>query len=139
MTSGGRSKRSKKQSASNSTPLEPPLVFFIDECLGTVKVPAALTAAGLDVKILSDVFTKGAKDRDWLAALEGKDWLVLTKDRNIRRRPLEVEAFVRAGLRVFVLTSADLTGEEASEIFVKAFPRIRRFCQKHRAPFIAGL
>jgi predicted nuclease of predicted toxin-antitoxin system len=134
-------KRSKKRSASNSTskPPEPPLVIFVDECLGTVKVPAALKAAGAEVKTLADIFVTGTKDVDWLAALQGRDWVVVTKDKNIRRRPLEAQALVAAKLRVFVITATDLTGEENGDVLVRAIPRIRRFCKKHKPPFIAGV
>src|SRR5687768_1006179 len=62
MTSRDPSKKSKKRSASNSTSNkqpEPPLTVFVDECLGRIKVPAALRAAGVDVKILEDEFQAG--------------------------------------------------------------------------------
>src|SRR5262245_16448187 len=105
MTSGARSRRLKKRSASSSTsskPPEAPLVVFVDECLGSNKVPTALAAAGVDVKTLSDIgFGKGTKDEDWLAELAGRGWLVFTKDKNIRRRPLEAGALISAGLGVF--------------------------------------
>jgi hypothetical protein len=93
----------------------------------------------MEVKTLADFLQPGAKDTDWLAALAGQDWIVLTKDKNIRRRPLEAQALIAAGLRVFVITSTDLTGDEAGSIFVEAIPKIRRFCQKHEPPFIAGV
>ena len=142
MTSAARSKKSKKQSASNSTskPPEEPLVFFVDECLGIYKVPNALRAAGAVVETLTAVFTQGIKDPEWLAEMAAhRDWIVLTKDKNIRRHRLEVEALSTAMLRVFVITATDLTGEEAGAVVVEAFPKIRRFCAKHDAPFIAGI
>lgn len=134
-------KRSKKRSASSSTskPPERPLTFFVDECLGTVKVPAALAAAGAVVITLPEIFKTGANDVDWLRALRGRDWIVLTKDKNIRRRPLEAEALLAAGLRAFVVTATDLTGEETGQVLVNALPKIRRFCRKHDPPFIAGI
>jgi hypothetical protein len=46
-----------------------------------------------------------------LGALAGTDMIVLTKDKNIRRRPLEAEALIASGLQVFVLVSTDLTGD----------------------------
>lgn len=134
-------KRSKKRSGSSSIsrPPDPALIFFVDECLGTVKVPAALRAAGVEVKTLADVFTPGTHDAEWLAALHGREWIVLTKDKNIRRHPLEAQALVAADLRVFVVTATDLTGEETGAVIVDALPRIRRFCKKNRPPFIAGI
>jgi hypothetical protein len=132
---------SKKRSASNSpsTPPDSPLVFFIDECLGTQKVPAAIRAAGHVAKTLADVFSSGMRDEDWLRALEGHEWIILTKDKNIRRHPLEAHALVAAGLRVFVITASDLTGDEMGEVIVTAIPKIRRFCASHPAPFMAGI
>lgn len=91
------------------------------------------------MKTLSDVFGQGVKDIDWLTALEGRDWIVLTKDKNIRRRPLEAQALIAAGLRVFVVTATDLTGDETGQVIVKALSKIRRFCKKHGPPFIAGI
>ena len=79
------------------------------------------------------------KDVDWLAALHGREWVVLTKDKNIRRRPLEAQALVAANLRVFVVTATDLTGDETGAVLVRALPRIRRFCRNHKPPFIAGI
>jgi hypothetical protein len=133
--------RSKKRSASNSTstPPDPPLVFFIDECLGTQKVPAAVIAAGHGAKTLADTFGQGVKDEVWLKALKGSEWIVLTKDKNIRRRPIETQAYVESGLRVFVMTATDVTGDEAAAIIVNAIPKIRRFCRKHEPPFLAGI
>jgi hypothetical protein len=93
----------------------------------------------METRTMADVLQPGAKDADWLAALAGRDWIVLTKDKNIRRRPLEAQALIAAGLRVFVITSTDLTGDEAGAIFVEAIPKIRRFCNKHKPPFIAGV
>jgi len=96
-------------------------------------------AAGATVKTLADVFSKGVTDQDWLIGLSAHDWVVLTKDKNIRRRPNEFEAFAAAGLRVFVITATNLTGEENGRILVKALPKILRLCKNYRPPFVAGI
>ena len=85
----------------------------------------------------SQMFDAGTRDHVWLEALAAHpDWLVFTKDRAIQRRPLERQAFEKAGLRVFALTSANLTGEAQAGAFVNALKKIRRLA-KHPAPFIA--
>jgi hypothetical protein len=61
--------------------------------------------------------------------------VLLTKDKNIRRRPLEVEAILSARVRAFVLTATDLTGPEQANAFVKALQRIVRLCQQP-GPFV---
>lgn len=45
----------------------PELVLFVDECLGSTDVPAALGAAGIECERLKDHFAGGAADEDWLA------------------------------------------------------------------------
>lgn len=64
--------------------------------------------------------------------------MVLTKDKNMRRRPLEIAALMEAGLRVFAVTAGDLTGEELSQLLVAALPRISRLCRRP-GPFIARI
>lgn len=98
-----------------------------------------MKSAGAQIKVLSDIFPPGTKDADWLTALGATNWVVLTKDKNIRRHPQETQAYIGANLRVFVVTATDLTGEETGEVLVKALPKIRRLCKKKRAPFIAGI
>lgn len=39
-------------------------------------------------------------------------WVVLTKDKQIRRRTLELKALTEAGVAAFVLTAGNLRGEE---------------------------
>ena len=84
-------------------------------------------------------FPEGTKDTDWLPVVGRRQWVVLTKDRHIRRRQLEIEAFVSARVRAFVLTSADLTGPEQAAVFVKALPRISRLCRQSRGPLIGAV
>ena len=46
---------------------------------------------------------------------------------------------MKAGVAAFSLTSGDLQGEEVAQVFVKALPRINRFLQQHKKPFIAKI
>ena len=133
-----RPKRSKKRSAARpGQPPEPQLTCFVDECLGRFAVPDALRRAGVTVVAHHERFPSGTADTHWLRALaDHPDWLVLTKDRGIQRRPLEQQAYMNAGLRVFALTSANLTGPEQAGAFVRALRKIRKLATR-RGPFIA--
>lgn len=132
-----RRKRSKKRSAASSGPPPDPITVFVDECLARYAVPEALRAVGVTVVVHHELFGPGTPDPVWLSALaEHPDWLVLTKDRQIQRRPLEQQAYLNARLRVFALTSANLTGEEQAAAFVRALAKIRRLSRR-RGPFIA--
>lgn len=65
--------------------------------------------------------------------------MVLTKDKRIRRRPLELQALLEAKVIVFVLTSGNLTGEKMGDIFVRAKSKILKFVTEHPRPFLAAV
>lgn len=132
-------KRSKKQSAaSGGRPHRPLPTFFIDECLGRYAVPDALKAAGCSVILHAEVFKPGTLDPDWLKSLaeHRDDWVILTKDTRIRRRELERDALLSAGVRVFALTAGNLSGDAQASAFVRGLRAILRFSQASW-PFIA--
>jgi hypothetical protein len=90
--------------------LPPEFVFFLDRSLGRVHVSQALRALGADVKVHDDHFPLHARDSDWLPEVGRRGWVVLMKDKRIRRNQLERDALLAAGVRAFVLTSGNLTG-----------------------------
>ena len=55
-----------------------------------------------------------------------REWVVLTKDDAIRRRPAERDALIDAGVRVFCLTTAQLRGAEQLARFAENRERILR-------------
>jgi len=100
---------------------------------------AALIAAGAKVELSRDHFPAGARDVEWLPVVGARGWVVLTKDRQIRRRELELEAFINARVRAFVLIAADLTGPDQADVFVKALPKMTRICRSARGPLIGAV
>jgi hypothetical protein len=63
---------------------------------------------------------------------------VLTKDKNIRYRAIELQALLAAKVRAFVLIArGDLSGAEVGQIFVKALPAMKKLCKTTEPPFIA--
>lgn len=130
----------KKRSAASYKSKQPePLTLFIDRSLGKRFIADALRAAGADVRVHDDHFPVDAKDEEWLVEAGKHGWIVLTKDRRIRRRPLELTALRKSGVRAFVLSAGNLSGTEMAEVFVKALPKLRRFALKNAAPFVATI
>lgn len=97
-------------------------------------------AAGYRVVLHSAVFSEGIDDAEWLTAIREhrRDWVVLTKDKHIRKRPLEKQAYMASGLRVFALTAANLPGAEQASAFVRGLKRIVRIAQQP-GPYIARI
>jgi hypothetical protein len=88
-------------------------------------VAAALRAKGLVVEVHSDHFPPDAPDTEWLAAVGKHHWIVLTKDKNIRKRELERRALNESGVHAFFLGQQGLSGMEMATIFAKAVPSIQ--------------
>jgi hypothetical protein len=120
---------------------EKPPEFFVDRSLGK-SIVEGLREAGLSVRSMAEVY--GEKpgqllaDEVWLRDAGKNDWIVLTKDDAIRRRPAERDALTGAAVRVFCLTNRNLRGEEQTERFVSNRYRILRQSRKS-GPYIYGV
>jgi len=113
-------------------------VFFVDRCLGRRIIPEMLRSAGEIVRAHDEVFRQDTRDEKWLTEVGKNGWIVLTKDKNIRYRAIELQALLAAKVRAFVLTArGDLTGAEVGQIFVKAPPAMKKLCKTTEPPFIA--
>ena len=98
-----------------------------------------LRAAGLSVRIHDDLFPPDARDADWLPAVGAENWVVVTNDRHIRYRPLELAALRASRVRTFVFTKGNLTAEEMAAIFLRAQPKILKLIRMKKGPFIASI
>lgn len=65
--------------------------------------------------------------------------MVITKDKLIRKRPIERQALLASGVRAFVFSGGNLSGVEMAESITGALPRILRLIAKTPAPFIARI
>jgi aryl-alcohol dehydrogenase-like predicted oxidoreductase len=115
--------------------------FFVDRSLGK-SIVEALRDVGLTVHSMADIYgekrAQRLADEVWLRDAGENDWIVLTKDDAIRRRPAERDALTEAEVRAFCLTSAQLRGAEQIERFVSNRDRILRQARKS-GPYIYGV
>ncbi len=79
-----------------------------------------------------DTFGTGTHDVDWLPEVGARGWVLITKDKNIRKRPLELDALRRSHVRAFVLTASGLTGEEQARVLKEAFRAMLRLLRRRR-------
>jgi len=113
------------------------LIFFIDRSLGGEYVSCALREIGETVIVHDDRFENNAPDEVWLNEAGRNNWVVLTKDKQIRHNFLEREAVRNSKCRMFVLVAKDLTGQQMADIFIKALGKIKNILMIHEGPFIA--
>jgi microcompartment protein CcmK/EutM len=120
---------------------EKSLEFFVDRGLGK-SIVEGLRSAGLTVHSMADVYgekkAQRLADETWLHDAGRNDWVVLTKDDAIRRRPAERDALIDAAVRVSCLTTAQLRGSEQTERFSENRHRILRQARKP-GPYIYGV
>lgn len=90
------------------------------------------------MEIHTDHFDAQAPDSEWLPVVGQRGWIVLTRDRHILTRTLEVIALLRANTHAFVLKSrSELTGAEMAAAFKAAFPDMCQLIDRHAPPFLA--
>ena len=71
---------------------------------------AAIGGKRIEVPAPYFEFFSGLQDIEWLPPVGERRWILLTKDKHIRRRQLEVDAILNAGVRAFVVTATEGSG-----------------------------
>lgn len=127
-------KKSKKRSGSNS--VVPPDVptLFIDICAWSYQLGDALTEIGAPFIALNQHFPQNTPDDVWLKEAGKRHWVVLTRDKNIRRRPNELQAFRDSGVIAFVLTAGDASAADTAALVSGLYPRLIRKAQATKPP-----
>ena len=134
-----KQKKSKKRSAANSKPLNSGITYFLDRNLGKHVIADALRSSDALVEIHDDHLPPTAPDEDWIALVAKKNWLAVTKDRNIRYRAGELEAIREYGAMVLVVRAKNATGSDIAEILANSQKRMQRFVKEHEPPFVARI
>jgi hypothetical protein len=112
------------------------LTFFLDYQIGRYVVAEALRAAGARVEVHIDHFAQNAPDLEWIPEVGRHGWVLITKDENIRRNPLERAAYLAASLRGFIVTGGDMGGGELAELLTSRLPGMVRRVANKRGPML---
>ncbi len=96
-----------------------------------------LRDAGWKVEIHDQHFAENTPDDEWLVTVGERGWVVLTKDKAIRRKAIEKEAVINAKVRIFTLPNGSMTGQEMADAYLNSRAKIGRFLKDNAAPFIA--
>lgn len=99
-------------------------------------VADALRAAGARVEVHIDHFPQAAPDTEWIPEVGAREWVLITKDQNIRRNPLERAAYESANLRGFVVTGADMGGADLAQLLVRCLSGMARRAAGRNGPLL---
>ena len=115
-----------------------PFTWFIDRSLGR-KIAVDLRAAGFQVEEHSAHFADDAPDAEWLAEAGRRGWVVLTKDKAVRRNALELAAIRAGDVACFSLGHGNLKAEQMAQAFVAARPRMEKAVRRYDPPMTASV
>lgn len=130
-------KKSKKLSASNNAAQLSYPLLFIDRCAWSNRLGETLTTAGIDFTPHHDHFEQACPDVDWLPVVGKNGWIVITRDKNIRRKPNELQAFKENNVLAIVLSSGSSSQSSAADtadLLQRLLPKLMRKIQASKPP-----
>ena len=132
-------KKSKKLSASSNAAQPRYPLLFIDRCAWSNRLGDALTKASIQFTPHHDHFEQACLDVDWLPVVGKKGWVVVTRDKNIRRKPNELQAFKENNVLAIVLSSgssSQASAADTAELLLKLLPKLMRKIQASKPPIM---
>ncbi len=108
--------------------------LFIDRDTWSHRLDGELRAAGIPFVAHRELFEPATPDVEWIAEVGHRRLAIVTRDKNIRRRPNELRAVRAAGTYLFALTSGNLSAADTAVAVIKAWPAIRREVARTPAP-----
>jgi len=102
-------------------------------------VAALASSSGWNVETHDNHFPQGTEDVVWLPYVGSNQWVLITKDQKIRKRPLERQALINSGVRSFVLHAGNLKASEMAAIYTVAMPAMLKLIATQAPPFIARI
>jgi hypothetical protein len=89
------------------------------------------------VQVHDEHFAQDARDEDWIPRVAEQGWVILTKDKNIRRRASEREAVLTSNARIFTLSSGNMRGADMAALFVQHLAAMEQTASGLQPPFVA--
>ena len=134
------SKLKKRSDASYKLRRDRPLIVFVDRSLGKKQVPAGIAKIpGVVSKAHDNHFSQTAKDTQWLPVVAKRQWIILTKDKMIQKRQLELDAVMKNDAYLITFGRGDYTAAEMVKSFDLAFEKIRNAVALYKPPLIARI
>jgi predicted nuclease of predicted toxin-antitoxin system len=117
------------------------VILLLDENLSGRRILEGLLAHGIPVQAQTELMPRGIPDDEVLQNLAGHPGCcLLTKDSDFHRHPAVRQALLLHGIGAFVITAhKDKTATELVRLIAKAWPRMQRFTDRHRRPFMAKI
>jgi hypothetical protein len=116
---------------------DPP--FFLDRMLSGERIVEAIRAHGLGVEVIEDHHDQKTPDAQWLTTVGQKSWIGLTRDQDIRRSPLTLEAIRAARATMFCLTADNFNADTIGDFICRHSALLHDVARSYRGPFVANI
>ncbi len=91
---------------------------------------------GANVEHPNGTIPFGSTDDVWLDECGKRGWIVLTRDKHIRRRKLERVALMVSGVPAFALTAGEATAQEVADTVVPLIQKFVNMSVSEPKPFL---
>lgn len=129
-------RKSRKPSASSSAapPESAAPLLFVDRCAWSRRLGEALGEAGIPFVAHHDKFAPDCPDDQWLRTAGREGWIVVTRDKAIRRKANELAAYREAKVVAFALASGNASAEDTARLVVGLYAVILRKARGAKPP-----
>ena len=112
--------------------------FFVDENYGE-RLVTGLRDLGYDnIEHLLENFDRATPDEEWLEYIGERGYVLITRDKMIRRRPNEKAALIRHKIVAFYLIGNSTGTKEISKQLIIAWDRMEGRAKRQKKKGIAG-
>lgn len=94
----------------------------------------ALRNAGIPFIAHHERFADNLADEGWLSVAGTEGWIVITRDKNIRRKSNEIKAYRDNNVVAFVLASGNASAEDTARLVVSLYPKMLRKARSSTPP-----
>ncbi|TET32920.1 MAG: hypothetical protein E3J72_18500 [Planctomycetota bacterium] len=109
--------------------------FLVDQNIGE-RFAKGMKSFGEEVEYLGDHYPLNISDKDLLADIGEKGWVLISREKEIRYKPAEKAAFVKHSNGAFLLSGKKLSGCKIIQQLVRNWHRIKEKADNTRKPFI---
>jgi predicted nuclease of predicted toxin-antitoxin system len=127
-------RRSSRRSVSSKASPPDLAPLFIDRDAWSHKLGQALDDSGVAYIAHRQRFNHDSPDVEWIEMASRENWIAISRDQNIRRKPNELAAIRASRAIIFVFTSGTLSADAAARVLLQALPRIRRVATGAKRP-----
>lgn len=117
-----------------SKPPEP--TFFLDRTIDNPIVLNGLRGIGCSVIPHHELFRHDEDDSVWIEEVSKKGYIIITNDKKIRSRALEIKSVIIHKARMLCLTNGNMSSSTQLEVLKSGMDLIKKHIQKAEPPYI---